>query len=250
MSVVSEIERIKTNIANAYTEIENKGVITTAAKNSENLASTISAIQTGGTGGGSGDEELINSYIGLIDNSLNILVTKLPDGITRIAPYTFYNRSNITDLSLPDSITSINNYAFYNCTRLNIDKLPDSLTTLGSYVFQYCNALNIKVLPSGVTSIPTYCFQGSYSMTELTCLGNITNIENYSFYGCTEFSKLVLPNITSVPKLANKNALTSTKIYSGTGYIFVPDTLVDSFKSASNWSNFANVIKPISELGE
>ena len=48
--------------------------------------------------------------------------------------------------------------------------------------------------------------------------------------------------------LANTNAFTNTPIESGTGYIYVLDELVDSYKSATNWSTYAEQIKPISEL--
>jgi hypothetical protein len=53
MSIASEIERIKTNIANAYTACQEKGAILPTILNSENLASCVSSI-TGGeieTGG-------------------------------------------------------------------------------------------------------------------------------------------------------------------------------------------------------
>ena len=33
--------------------------------------------------------------------------------------------------------------------------------------------------------------------------------------------------------------LKNTPIASGTGYIYVPAALVDSYKAATNWSNFA-----------
>lgn len=48
MSVVSEIERIKTNISNAYTELEGKGATIPTEKNSANLPTTIASIQSGG----------------------------------------------------------------------------------------------------------------------------------------------------------------------------------------------------------
>lgn len=48
MSITSEIERIKTNIANAYTELENKGATIPTQKNSNNLASTITTVTGGG----------------------------------------------------------------------------------------------------------------------------------------------------------------------------------------------------------
>lgn len=44
------------------------------------------------------------------------------------------------------------------------------------------------------------------------------------------------------------NAFTGTKIASGTGYVYVPDELVEEYKVATNWSTFANQIKPLSEL--
>ena len=48
LSITSEIERIKTNIANAYTELENKGATIPTEKNSNNLASTITTVTGGG----------------------------------------------------------------------------------------------------------------------------------------------------------------------------------------------------------
>lgn len=48
--------------------------------------------------------------------------------------------------------------------------------------------------------------------------------------------------------LGNKNSFNNTPIASGTGFIYVPDNLVEQYKAATNWSTFANQIKPISEL--
>lgn len=49
MSVTSEIERIKTNIANAYTELENKGATIPDERNSNNLSTTIAEMSSGGS---------------------------------------------------------------------------------------------------------------------------------------------------------------------------------------------------------
>ena len=48
MSIASEITRIKNNIAGAYVEAETKGATMPATENSENLASTIATIPSGG----------------------------------------------------------------------------------------------------------------------------------------------------------------------------------------------------------
>ena len=42
-------------------------------------------------------------------------------------------------------------------------------------------------------------------------------------------------------------AFYNTPIANGTGYIYVADTLVDSYKTAENWSVYASQIKPLSE---
>jgi hypothetical protein len=44
MSVQSEINRIKTNISNAYASLENKGVALPSEHTSDNLASTIDSL--------------------------------------------------------------------------------------------------------------------------------------------------------------------------------------------------------------
>lgn len=59
MAITDEIQRIKTNIANAYTELENKGATIPETKNSNNLASTITTI----TGGGGGGDASINGKL-------------------------------------------------------------------------------------------------------------------------------------------------------------------------------------------
>uniref|UniRef100_UPI003865CADA hypothetical protein n=1 Tax=Methanobrevibacter sp. TaxID=66852 RepID=UPI003865CADA len=49
MTIASEIQRIKTNIANAYDALENKGATMPATEDSANLASTVNTVSTGGT---------------------------------------------------------------------------------------------------------------------------------------------------------------------------------------------------------
>ena len=48
MTIASEIQRIQTNIANSYIACSNKGATLPATQNSDNLATTIASIPTGG----------------------------------------------------------------------------------------------------------------------------------------------------------------------------------------------------------
>ena len=179
----------------------------------------------------------------------NLALTELPSGVTSIETGAFNGCTNLALTELPSGITSMVNDAFNGCTNLALTELPSGVTSMVNDAFNGCTNLALTELPSGVTSIKPRVFNGCTSLTEMTCLGNITTIETGAFTYCTKLSKFALPNITSVPTLSSTDAFHSTPIASGTGYIYVPDDLVESFKSATNWSTYADQIKAISEMG-
>ena len=48
---------------------------------------------------------------------------------------------------IPDTVTSIGDYAFFNCISLEKITIPDSVTSIGNYVFFSCESLKeIKIL--------------------------------------------------------------------------------------------------------
>ena len=48
---------------------------------------------------------------------------------------------NITEFIIPDGVTEIGSYAFYNCSTLTSVIIPDSVTSIGSYAFYGCSSL-------------------------------------------------------------------------------------------------------------
>lgn len=182
------------------------------------------------------------------NNCINLRISELPSGVKSIGANAFQGCEKITLTSLPNAITSINNNTFYGCTNLAITSLPENLTKIGHDAFANCTNLAITSIPSGITKLDSSVFYRCTSLKELTISGNITSIGNNAFYYCSNLTKIVMPNITAVPTLSNTNALLYTPISMRTGYVYVPDDLVASFQSASNWSNYASQIKGVSEL--
>ena len=88
-----------------------------------------------------------------------------------------------------------------------------------------------------ISKIGQYAFYGCTALTVVD-VPNVTTIEANSLYGCSTLSDLILRGDT-VCTLANANALTNSAIAKGTGYIYVPRALVDSYKAATNWSTYA-----------
>lgn len=193
-------------------------------------------------------DTITNIGVSAFEYCTELHLSTLPKNLTKINNHAFLGCTELALKSLPDGITSIGTYSFYNCPNLALESLPDNLTSIGEHAFYNCKKMTIKSIPSKVTIIDEYVFQKCESITEMTCLGGITTISSTAFRDCSKLSKFVLPNITSIPTLAHTNAFSGTPIASGTGHIYVPDTLVDSFKSASNWSTFAEQIKGLSEL--
>ena len=181
-------------------------------------------------------------------NCTSLALTNLPAGITSIRDSTFNGCTNLALTELPSGVTSIGVSAFNGCTNLALTELPARITSIGDSAFNSCTNLALTSLPEGITQIGNYTFYSCVSLTEMTFLGNITTIKSGAFSNCTKLSKFALPNITSVPTLSSANNFNDTPIANGTGYIYVPDDLVESFKSATNWSTYADQIKAISEM--
>ena len=175
-------------------------------------------------------------------------------GLTSIPNYYFVGYQsgvgvfkNLKSIKLPNNLTTLNNACFKNLNMLESINLPETLTTLATNCFENCSKLKITSIPSGVTRIPRYSFYYCQSITELTFYGAVTSFIEACFSQCSNLSKIIIPNITTIPTL-DASALNGTPIARGTGYIYVPDDLIDSFKSATNWSAYADQIKGVSEL--
>lgn len=178
----------------------------------------------------------------------SIKLESLPSGLTEINDYTFYNCNTLPLNYLPDGITRIGSNAFYMCSTMPLKSLPNSLTSIGTNAFYICSKLEIKSIPSGVTVFEKNAFSMCSSITELTIEGDVTSIGTNVFNNCSKLEKIVFSNVTAVPTLSSTNSFNQTPIARETGYIYVPDALLDSFKTATNWSTYANQIKGVSEL--
>jgi hypothetical protein len=162
---------------------------------------------------------------------------------TSIGTYAFCNCSALPSVSFPQA-TSIGNYAFRSCLKLTSADFPQA-TSVGNSAFSACSALTTADFPNA-TSIGNNAFQNCSSLTSAD-FPQATSLGGSAFYNCSKLTALVLRNTSNVCSLGSTGAFTNTPIKSGTGYIYVPDALVDSYKAATNWSTYAAQIKPLSE---
>ena len=158
------------------------------------------------------------------------LVTDLviPDSVTKINAYAFYNCSMLTSVTIGNSVESIGESAFEDCTGLTSVTIPDSVTSIGSYAFSGCTAEiiwgenpeitsignnafsgykgNLIVIPDSVTSIGDRAFYDCTGLTSLTIPDSVTSIGSYAFYGCTGLTSVTIGNsVTSIGDYAFKD---------------------------------------------
>ena len=72
----------------------------------------------------------------------------------------------------------------------------------------------------------------------------LEEMKDADFYECSAL-KAVIIRSPAVCTMSTSNAFKSTPIASGTGYVYVPAALVDSYKAATNWSVYADQIRAI-----
>ena len=165
--------------------------------------------------------------------------------MTKSADDAFRGCSNLTAINFPN-LTSLGAYSFYGCSNLTAINLP-AATSAGGYAFAECRSLTTVNLPA-LTSIGAAVFDGCKKLTTLDAPA-ATSISSVAFRDCSNLTTVILRSKT-LCTLPYNTAFTATAIASGTGYIYVPKALVDSYKAASNWSAYADQIRAIEDYPE
>lgn len=97
-----------------------------------------------------------------------------------------------------------------------------------------------------VTSVGVQAFQNCTSLKKAD-FSVLTSINILAFNVCRALEALII-RTNSVCTLAGTNAFANNSgILAGTGYVYVPSALVDSYKSATNWSTYADQIRAIED---
>lgn len=172
----------------------------------------------------------------------------IPEGVTRLNSYLFSGHDQLMTLTIPNGITFVGNNVFEACKKLKtIIGNFNSVTSWGSCNQNTtCPVVSINGesalrLPSIVT-LTKYAFARWDSILTIDLGANCTTIEVAAFQYCYDVTTFIC-RATNPPTLGGAN-LTTMKNLSA---IYVPDASVDTYKNASNWSEKAEIIKPLSE---
>ena len=208
---------------------------------------------------------------GIKDETVTKIV--LPDFVTSIGSYAFYNCTNLTSVTISNSVTSIGEYAFRDCTGLtsvyitDIEAwckisfastpfpyaenlylngelvtdlvIPDSVTSIGNYAFYGCTSLTSVTIPDSVTSIGSSAFYNCRSLTSVVIPNSVTSIGDGAFYGCTSLKNVTIPD--SVITIGDSAFSGCTSLTS----VIIPDSVTSIGSSAfSGCSSLKSITLP------
>ena len=132
-----------------------------------------------------------------------------------------FTEGTIDITNLDNSASFVKSDAFYFNKTIKTVNLP-YVTSVGDSAFYYCTSLS-------QVSLPMCSIIGGNALWECSLLSIITI--GYS----------------GICSLTSSGAFNGTQITSSLGSIYVTASLVDSYKSATNWSYFSTQIFPIPE---
>ena len=136
------------------------------------------------------------------------------------------------------------NYAFNNCTGLtqinapNLTRFHASNYSPASYTFVGCSGLTSVAFPNhGDYATPNYGFQNCSNLV-VADFGGTSKIQN-TFKDCTKLRTLVLRKTAAITTLIGWSTNALGGIYSNPteSTIYVPQALISSYQSATNWTS-------------
>ena len=138
----------------------------------------------------------------------------IPNSVTSIGDYAFFECSGLTSVTIPNSVTSIGEFAFSGCTSLTSVTIPNSVIFIGRYAFRNCTGLTSVTIPNSVTSIGESAFEWCTGLTSITCEAVTPPTLNSSVFGGVD---------KSIP-------------------LYVPAGSVSAYLSADQWKDFTNIL--------
>ena len=154
----------------------------------------------------------------------------------------FMNNSDIAYIRCCN-VGDIGAYAFQATTVAGEVSFGDVRTKISSNAFRSFSCDSIVFGSITGNGIESSAFRDALIATFEAA--SINNIGYGAFSGCSNLTAFIIRG-GNVPTL-NSNVFDNTPIASGSGYIYVPASMVSAYQAATNWSTYASQIRALED---
>lgn len=177
----------------------------------------------------------------VVDRTVTEITADDLKGCTKIGKYAFYKCTSLTKCTIPNTVTSIEEHSFQQTYFTSFD-MPDSVTTMGDGVFINCSSLQTIRLSNSLANIGNQCFSSCSALHDVTIPASVTSMGNSCFYYVYQLGSLTM--LPTTPPTLGMNALN----YTGSNLVItVPKGSLEAYKTATNWSQYADKMVEASE---
>lgn len=143
-----------------------------------------------------------------------------------------------TDIEIPNTVTSIGNFTFYQCRKIKSLSIPGCVTSIGSSAFEDCTGLTSLSLSYGVVSIGGSSFEGCTGLKEVYIPGSVNVILINAFKNCRNLTSVVsgIEYPSSIDKCVFESIPSSA-------VLTVPKGTRPVYQSLAGWNQFTKVVE-------
>ena len=179
-----------------------------------------------------GDYKLYNALNDYLTGNKTKITKEDLEGLTELRPYAFMY-SPITEVEFPSSVTKLRDRVFMNTSLASVNL--EGITEIGQYTFCYAPIKEL-VLPSSITRYGQRCFEHCDKLEKVT-IESQTGLSPHMFQYDYALKRVICLLETPPNIYADQ-----FKQFTGGETIEVLPDKVETYKSATNWSNYADYI--------
>ena len=169
-------------------------------------------------------DKLRRVYISDLAGWCNIGFASMASNPMYFASQLYLNGEPVSDLIIPDSVTRIPGFAFYECENLKSVTVGRGVTEIGDSAFYNCKNLKKVVLNGAIESMVALAFAHCEALEEVQIGNEVEEIGYYAFYECISLKEVTIPSsVKSIGESAFSMCVRMESINFSEGLEFIGD---------------------------
>ena len=140
-----------------------------------------------------------------INNYYEPSIIEIPENVTEINKYQFYNFDTLKTVSMNNNIKSIKAYAFSGCSNLLSINISDNVTTIDNGVFENCSKIQEIIFSknSQLKQIGSYAFSNCSNLIRFNIPKNVEYIKDYAFSDCSKIQEIIFSENSQLKQIGS-----------------------------------------------